>query len=788
MVRRLKLLDDQDNHLQPPLQQQQQQQQQQHSRQHSQQQDVVSTYQQLPMPSSALHTAHTGRAAHHHLDTARTGQAAHHLPDTAHHLLDTTNTSHAFHQVLNTAHTGQAAHQVLTTGQRTLWAPQERCHQRQEPPPTPHASLSLTPHVTYKQTTTSLPHLSHNAVPTTQPAPLPTTQPAPLQTTQPAPLPTTQPAPLPTTQPAPLPTTQPAPLPTTQPAPLPTTQPAPLPTTQPAPLPTTQPAPLPTTQSSGQQLNHSIAQKPNSHLNPPLCQANQFFRQYLDQGLPQKPNQDGFQRPSHSPQDHSNQGRPQQPYHNHQQPNPESPQQHQQEEDMVPREQTPAHHLSSPHLSSPQAQVSTPPSSRPGGSMALYTPPNRGDPRVKQIFDLLPPSGISGWQPASEGDMGGTAPGCPPHPRGWTKWDVGETALGTPHPGGWTQGDVSGTARKEQVSCKMAGETVGQSLTSDDCQKLWEQLMGKQPPQDPPVAHFPQRKPFPGEHNLKVNFPGGSPKLVVWQDEEGVRRLNTEMGHTITAVVSHTASVNASVRFLLVYSKDSETTHPVHPCKNHQKPHQPLHMLEVKAGTAPPSLEERPHPSVIVVPSPSSEGHYSLQLRFLCRNSCITRKGLTLVCQLELQGHVVGRECFKVKISACPKRDANMNHRRPQDQASKRQKTADATHEDQGRAVGVVQADVGVAQANVNMDQADVGVAQANVNMDQADVGVAQANVGMDQASVDVAQTGMGEVLEAARRSAYLSTMDRRFRILHPSDYQSAAQEFSHWWDSQRLH
>lgn len=195
-----------------------------------------------------------------------------------------------------------------------------------------------------------------------------------------------------------------------------------------------------------------------------------------------------------------------------------------------------------------------------------------------------------------------------------------------------------------------------------------EPLSVKRQRVDPPVVAYPERSRFEGDCQFRVDIPGTGRKLLVRPDEGGEGRwINTEKGHMITLELTHTAESSAACfRFLLVYSKNAEASTAVVPCGNHRREERPKHMLEVKVGEKEASVEweDDPHPSVLVTPKILAPGKFTCQLAFLCRNSCLTRRDLTLLCQLEVGGRVVGREPFKVKVSACPRRDAGAPFRR----------------------------------------------------------------------------------------------------------------------------
>nr|XP_053657319.1 LOW QUALITY PROTEIN: uncharacterized protein LOC128706441 [Cherax quadricarinatus] len=262
------------------------------------------------------------------------------------------------------------------------------------------------------------------------------------------------------------------------------------------------------------------------------------------------------------------------------------------------------------------------PRTRPGGSMALYVPPNGGDIRRRQNrefdFNQALKDNYEVWLPLPKG-----TPGI---------------------------GDPLGP----QVGCSKEGHSMKDMMAG----------FGTDPPRHPPVVQFPQKTAFQGDFNLGVHFLGQSPKLVVNTEQDGSLRLKHRERNILHD--GHRPFVpQTTLRLLLVYSKDCEASQPVHPCKNHQDPVHPKHMLVVKGVDGSEWMED-PHPSILVTPSPTHHPHqYSIQLRFLCRNSCITRKDLTLILQLEKDCVVVGRLSMSVKVSACPKRDSGIHHRKP---------------------------------------------------------------------------------------------------------------------------
>ncbi|XP_063591747.1 tumor protein 63-like isoform X2 [Penaeus indicus] len=268
-------------------------------------------------------------------------------------------------------------------------------------------------------------------------------------------------------------------------------------------------------------------------------------------------------------------------------------------------------------------------------------------------------------------------------------------------------------------------------------------------PRGPPVAQFPQRNRFEGKYGFRVTFPGNSPRFIV--SNIGDRRhINTEKNNYITVIIRHSADHRASLRFFIVFSRDSDTAQPVLPCKNHQNANHPNHMLEVSAGNGEARWDYNYHPSVVVTPAPASPEEYNVQLRFLCRNSCLTRKDLMLICQLERDGVVEGRECLDVKVSACPRRDVPKPLGNPSPPKMPRE--------------------------------------------DPSQGSLQEICGGLDESMVTVptlaltAPTNSMETFRQAQEfgilSARLSFIEQRFKELHPEEYEEAKEQFNTFWDS----
>nr|XP_027227052.1 uncharacterized protein LOC113819000 isoform X2 [Penaeus vannamei] len=266
----------------------------------------------------------------------------------------------------------------------------------------------------------------------------------------------------------------------------------------------------------------------------------------------------------------------------------------------------------------------------------------------------------------------------------------------------------------------------------------------------PPVAQFPQRNRIEGSHGFKVTFPGNSPKFIVSNIGER-RHINTLMNNYITTIIHHSAGPRAWLRFFIVFSRDSETAQPVLPCRNHQNENHPYHMLEVSAGNDEARWDYDFHPSVMVRPAPASAGVYNVQLRFLCRNSCLTRKDLMLICQLERDGVVEGREVLDVKVSACPRRDVPKSSGNPPPPKMPREDRNQGSHQE------------GCLGLGESMDTVPVPALPASANV-------------LEQAFSQAQDFGI--------HSARLHYIGQRFRELHPEEYEDVERQFNDLWDS----
>ncbi|XP_076045261.1 uncharacterized protein LOC143027695 isoform X1 [Oratosquilla oratoria] len=176
----------------------------------------------------------------------------------------------------------------------------------------------------------------------------------------------------------------------------------------------------------------------------------------------------------------------------------------------------------------------------------------------------------------------------------------------------------------------------------------------------PPIREIPDTTGFKGDFEFKVSFPENSSKLIVQEGENGIRKLYTTDGEAVTTCIKHAAGRATTLRIFICYKDATLMAKPVHPCKVNRKDAHPYHMMDIVCSNEVRWFDQ-PHPSIVIpigLQPSNSQGDYKLQLKFLCRNSCIKRKGLYLIFQLEERNHTIGRETLELKVSACPKRDS----------------------------------------------------------------------------------------------------------------------------------
>ncbi|CAL4162824.1 unnamed protein product, partial [Meganyctiphanes norvegica] len=184
-----------------------------------------------------------------------------------------------------------------------------------------------------------------------------------------------------------------------------------------------------------------------------------------------------------------------------------------------------------------------------------------------------------------------------------------------------------------------------------------------------PVPKFPNKENYPGNHGFTLKIPDKPSHLVMSSStSSGFRHMYSNNEKFLSVYVTHNAGSEAKIRVFVVFSKDSDRIHQVNPCLNDQDASHPNHMFLVK-GNVEPRWDNINHPSVLVSPFKIVENingtngcsNYHFEIQFLCLSTCFKkRKKLTLFCQLEKNGKILGCECFDLKVSASPKRDAKL--------------------------------------------------------------------------------------------------------------------------------
>ncbi|CAL4162826.1 unnamed protein product, partial [Meganyctiphanes norvegica] len=217
------------------------------------------------------------------------------------------------------------------------------------------------------------------------------------------------------------------------------------------------------------------------------------------------------------------------------------------------------------------------------------------------------------------------------------------------------------------------------------------------------VQQYPKKDNLRGNYCFQLIFPDDSTKLVVTQINAVSAFPETSSDSLNTIFCPKGSQLTDKISYYLGMSYRPKNIAPNRDIDSKDWNSFSEHLLTV-SGSGESKYEEVHHPSVVLKPTSTGEivnGNasclkYCVQIEFLCRNSCLTRKDLTLICQLEENGVVYGRECLEIKVSACPRRDAKAKDKKksaqtpsdtknlylPSPQPMKR--TADTAFEPQG--------------------------------------------------------------------------------------------------------
>ncbi|XP_020484796.1 cellular tumor antigen p53 [Labrus bergylta] len=193
----------------------------------------------------------------------------------------------------------------------------------------------------------------------------------------------------------------------------------------------------------------------------------------------------------------------------------------------------------------------------------------------------------------------------------------------------------------------------------------------------PPASTVPVTSDYPGDFDFQLRFrKSGTAKSVTSTYSELLNKLYCQLAKTnpIEILVSREPPAGAMIRATAVYKKTEHVAEVVRRCPHHQNEDRKdnpsaaensSHLIRVEGSERAQYFEDvnTKRQSVTVpyeAPQLGSEMSTVL-LRFMCNSSCMggmNRRPILTILTLETpEGHVLGRQCFEVRICACPGRD-----------------------------------------------------------------------------------------------------------------------------------